>query len=175
MEKKSPPLWGRGLKHFNELDMPEYIGRPPLWGRGLKLWLNHHQHQTLTVPPPVGAWIETRAAGAGNTPPARRPPLWGRGLKLLVMVLRPSITASPPLWGRGLKQICLAISPLLHGRPPLWGRGLKREPRLEQERAARSPPPVGAWIKTDNLPAGTLQQLSPLCRAWIETCLDWRR
>ena len=100
---KSPPSWGRGLKHRAHAKYYWPALSPPSWGRGLK----HRDRQD-------------------NTIQITSPPSWGRGLKPLKSIEKYIPTRSPPSGGRGLKLriFFLAVGHVLS--PPSWGRGLKQ-------------------------------------------------
>ena len=73
-------MWGRGLKLIHKGNSFVLAVSPPMWGRGLK----HLQELLLAeqggVAPHVGAWIETDSTDTAKFA-KMSPPMWGRGLK----------------------------------------------------------------------------------------------
>ena len=56
---KSHPVWVRGLKPTNFVDYKTQSSSHPVWVRGLKLAMRCRHRRFVYVAPRVGAWIET--------------------------------------------------------------------------------------------------------------------
>ena len=85
----------------------------PLWVRGLKHGIAWCALSDLEVAPFVGAWIETDLS-INSVVNNKSHPLWVRGLKHNYLFLLQLVTVSHPLWVRGLKRNACSYS---HNHP----------------------------------------------------------
>ena len=76
LNKRSPPMRGRGLKLAEEYYAALESQSPPMRGRGLKLKPGKLLDRVAVVAPNAGGWIET-PAGRNNCQRAARRPLCG--------------------------------------------------------------------------------------------------
>ena len=101
--RKSHPVWVRGLKQTVLYSQTVEKKSHPVWVRGLKRHGNQQREDTISVAPRVGAWIETVPIDYDKllSGVAPRVGAWIETTKSNRLKM-PSV-ASHPVWVRGLK------------------------------------------------------------------------